>query len=376
MDTADDDSSTPLGLDPGLAAAAEGNATPVAMPEGGSAPVAMGRRLPDPPCSPITGPPARRPGSVRRTSAILMTWPGGWGTQLRMDGRARDLITPAQGGPVVLADDEVHAGIGADRTIEDLAVAPGRPGIGRLVGARAGGGLRAAIGEALPDDLAGGTPLYLLLDDLAGGSLIAGFAWSRWSDQWRDRPQGEDAPPKRTMVGVCSGFRPGSSALGPDGAVHPERRHNVASVPALVDPDDPVGWHPLDPHPPVAMRRARRIDVWFDGDIVRVDAMFRDSCWQPDGAEVSVHEYALAASIGLHSGLVTAVTAEPRVLPFPECPAAADNAGRLVGTPARDLRSEVLNRLRATDGCTHLNDALRALAEVPVLASALSPAGR
>jgi len=35
------------------------------------------------------------------------------------------------------------------------------------------------------------------------------------------------------------------------------------------------------------------------------------------------------------------------------------------------MRTEVLQRLRATDCCTHLNDGLRSLAEVPVLAATL-----
>jgi hypothetical protein len=45
------------------------------------------------------------------------------------------------------------------------------------------------------------------------------------------------------------------------------------------------------------------------------------------------------------------------------------------GTPLRALRREVLDRLRLTDCCTHLNDGLRALAEVPVLVDALSQDG-
>jgi hypothetical protein len=36
-----------------------------------------------------------------------------------------------------------------------------------------------------------------------------------------------------------------------------------------------------------------------------------------------------------------------------------------------DLRQLVLERLRGTAGCTHLNDALRALAEVPHLVALL-----
>ncbi len=61
----------------------------------------------------------------------------------------------------------------------------------------------------------------------------------------------------------------------------------------------------------------------------------------------------------------------PRVLPYVECPGAAPNAAWMAGTDLRTMRSQVLERLRATDCCTHLNDGLRALAEVPVLAAAL-----
>jgi hypothetical protein len=70
------------------------------------------------------------------------------------------------------------------------------------------------------------------------------------------------------------------------------------------------------------------------------------------------------------------VEAEPRVLPFVECPGAAMNASRLLGTPLPELRDRVLAELKGTAGCTHLNDALRALAEVPVLVKHLRAASR
>jgi len=305
-----------------------------------------------------------------------MHWPGGFGTQLRLDGRARDLLTPAKGSPEILALDEYHIGVRTDRTLEDVTVTPSRPGIERLEGARAGAALRSVLAEVAPDDLERGTPLYLILDDIAGATLIAGFAWSRWNDTWM-RPNARGAvmplpaPPRRTMAGICAGFRPGSGALGPDGSSRSDLRHNVAPVPPLADPDDLWSWHELDPHPPVAMRRARRIDVWRYGTSIEVDAMFRDSCWQPDGVEVAVHEYSLTASVDAATGSVVAVEATPRVLPFAECPAAAPNAAWMVGATARQLRSEVLERLRSTDCCTHLNDALRSLAEVPALAATL-----
>jgi hypothetical protein len=277
----------------------------------------------------------------------------------------------------VLAQDEFHIGVGPDRTLEDVEVWPARPGIRSLVGARGGGQLRATLREVAPDELRAGTPLSLLLDDIAGSTLIAGFAWSRWRD-WKEMTApapaaGSDQPEvrRRTMIGICAGFRPGSKALGADGSSHPEMRHNVAGVPPLADPDDPIGWHDLDPHPPVAMRRARRIDTWMQGDSIAVDAMFRDSCWQPDGVEVAVHEYRLDATVDRAGEHLTSVTAEPRVLPFAECPAAAPNVSRLAGAPLRGLRTEVLERLQSTDCCTHLNDALRSLAELPTLVAAL-----
>ena len=41
----------------------------------------------------------------------------------------------------------------------------------------------------------------------------------------------------------------------------------------------------------------------------------------------------------------------------------------MAGTALRAMRREVLDRLRVTDCCTHLNDGLRSLAEVPILAA-------
>ena len=306
-----------------------------------------------------------------------MSWPGGWGTQLRVEGRARDLLTDGRSASKVLAEDAISVGVGVDRTIEDMRSDPPRPSVSGMVGATGGGRLRAVIDAAVPDERQAGSPLYLLLDDLAGATLIAPFAWSRTSDDWmakaaeRIRENPEAARHVRRMEGICAGFRPGSSALSPEGTVRFDQRHNVAEVPPLVSPEDPEGWHELTPPPAVAMRRARRIDLWRAGSDLIIDAMFRDSCWQPDGSEVAVHEYRIDATMEAASGQLTRVSADPRVLPYPECPAAAPNAEWMVGVDARDLRTEVLNRLRGIDCCTHLNDALRALAEIPVLADTL-----
>ncbi|WP_420822400.1 DUF2889 domain-containing protein [Sphingosinithalassobacter portus] len=43
----------------------------------------------------------------------------------------------------------------------------------------------------------------------------------------------------------------------------------------------------------------------------------------------------------------------------------------LIGLPLADLRRETLLRLRGTAGCTHLNDAARALSEAQALVDLL-----
>jgi hypothetical protein len=313
--------------------------------------------------------PARRPGSVRRTSSIDMRWVDGWGSQMRLHGRARDLLTPPDGAAaIVLAEQVMDVGAALDRTIEDITVTPARPGVAGLVGARAGNKLRGMLADAVPDELRDGTPLYLLLDDLAGATLVGGFAFSQWPDKsspfelsLRHKP----STPRRRMEGICTGFQPGASSLNPDGSSR--FTHDTRRVALLPDAADPDAWHRLDEVEEVSMRRARRIDVHVDGGVIWVDSMFQDSAKTPDGGRVAVHEYRLEASADLATGELLTVHADPRVLPYRECPLAAANVHWLLGTPLPELRAVVLERLKGIAGCTHLNDALRALAEVPVL---------
>jgi hypothetical protein len=46
-------------------------------------------------------------------------------------------------------------------------------------------------------------------------------------------------------------------------------------------------------------------------------------------------------------------------------------AARMVGTPVGEFRQAVLDTLVGTVGCTHLNDVLRAFADVPSLIAML-----
>jgi Protein of unknown function (DUF2889) len=323
---------------------------------------------PDQAVSGPAGPaPVRPPRSARRTSSVDMTWPGGFGTQLRLEGNARDAVTFDPTGPPVVVDEaRTSVGIGPNRTIEDIAADGDHPGLQLLVGCRGGGYLRAALDEHLPDERAAGTPLSLLLDDISGTSLIAGFGWSRWVKDWITPPDRVQRP---SMEGVCIGFAPGSSAL-----VEREvnvQTHRTQPVGTLVNPDDPDGWHRLPDLPDVSMRRARRIDVWRDGDLVHIDTAFQDSSGDPDHGRIAVHEYLLRATADAATLTLQTLEIDPRVLPFVECPSARVNAMGMIGTPLVEMRRAVLERLAKTNGCTHLNDALRALAEVPVLLSHL-----
>jgi hypothetical protein len=211
--------------------------------------------------------------------------------------------------------------------------------------------------------------LYLLLDDLSGTSLIAGIAWMRQPvDEPADRPR----PDPPSMESVCIGFRPGATSLIELGRLDRELR--APPVGSLVRADDPDGWHELAELPAVFTRRARFIDVAFDGDDVVTVSGFQDTTCDPDLGRVAIHEYRLRVVADRATMTLRSVEPDARVLPFRECPAAVDTARDLVGAPLASLRQVVLERLARTNGCTHLNDALRALAEVPVLAESLAEA--
>ncbi len=323
--------------------------------------------------------PARPANSIRRTSTIDMRWVGDFGSQLRLTGRARDAVTtdPATP-PITVATAENRVGINAERVIEDIWADPSPgPGLNDLIGHRGGGYLRGAIGTALPELMdgqgkPGPDPLYLLLDDISGASLIANFAWSRWIGDWGDASNFSER--RASMTGVCIGFAPGNSALtqahnGPD-------RDRSKPVPSVVHPNDPDGWHSFtgpdgDDLSAPAMRRARFIDLWRstspNHDTIEVSTGFQDSATDPDHGRVAVHEYRLKATIDTGTMTVATLDVAPHVLPFHECPQAVAKAMTVIGEPVADLRTVVLERLAKTEGCTHLNDALRALAEVPIL---------
>ena len=242
---------------------------------------------------------------------MLMSWPGGLGTELYLQGRARDLHTPTEGAPTVVAQADLTVLTGRERDIQSIEADPDVAGLERLLRVRAGSGLRAAIAAELPGEVEGGTPLYLLLDDLGGATLIAGYTYFRWADVFPEMRSRIENGPQRVMQGTCSGFREGSIALKSDGTLS-HVRQNTARTASLVDPADPLGWHELQEHPVMGMRRARRIDVWANGDLLEIDAWFRDSVWVPEGHEEAIHEYQILGTADRSTGTLLSVRAVPR----------------------------------------------------------------
>ena len=308
----------------------------------------------------------RRPGSIRRTSHIDMHMHG---HELVLDGAARDLVTSTSGTRVVdIATVRAHVDDTGRLATLDIggAVGPTDALIGRLVGV----GFRDAVHAAFPDDTAAGTGLALLLDDLPVAALISGYA-----RLYRGDIPADDAA-QRMKADICSGWRSEGSMMVSVRAGQ--------GVPVTVGPPapsidversaDPLGWHDIGPLPVGAMRRRRLVDIHCADDAWSVAAMFRDTHVDTDGAETVLHEYVLTGSVDPETGVFTSCAAVPRVLPWVECPVAAASAGRLVGQPADSVRDFVRADLRGTSTCTHLNDLLRSLGDVTVLAASLARA--
>jgi hypothetical protein len=317
--------------------------------------------------------PLRRQGSIRRTTSIDSRWPEGRGRDVEMVGRARDLVTPVGGGaPVEVANAGFVITASPQREIISIATDPRHPRDQELVGLRGGGASREALSRVMGDGR--GAPLFQLIDDFAGASLVAGWIWLHWDPEWiarvRNPAVSSPADYRGPKVNICAGFAEGSSAL--DAENHPiVADHRRIGVLPLENPADPEGWHTMEASVGPTMRRARRIDLWRDGASIRVDAGFQDSGDAPGGGRIAVHEYRVHAVIDGDTMLVRSLQALPLILPYRECPAASVNASRMVGQPIGEFRHRVIETLPGVEGCTHLNDVLRALADVPDLAERL-----
>jgi hypothetical protein len=334
---------------------------------------------------------------VRRTTTHDSLRPEGTGGPVTLIAQGRDLYTAADGNATILAAARVDATASSpENVLESMVVDPAEDRLRALVGRRASSGFRRAVDEILPGEADLGTVRYQLLDDMptallvSGYAVLAGFHAAGGEPGGAERLRRHAVPRGRALqqVDMCSGWvSDGVMVSGIAEGIPPY--FEGPAVPDIAGPDagdsDSAGWHAHHPLPPGGMRRRRRIDVWLDTEadgtqVARVESFFRDSYFPassdeaPDGpgpasAERVIHEYSVRAVVATGTESFRSCAATYGALPWPECPGATASAGRLAGTPVAGLRRRVREEFLGVGTCTHLNDTLRALADVgPLIA--------
>jgi hypothetical protein len=303
-----------------------------------------------------------------------MVRPDGLLGPLVLAGRARDMATGPGGVAAVLAASECSARIDftGGRVLTEISTTPGRPALQALLGRPVSSGFRSAVTAADPRLSAEDGLLNLLLDDFPVATLVSGHAiGAGLARQGRTvlslaeatgQPRAERP---RFPRDLCAGFADGGTIMNEVDATGRPPVVTGPPAPPLATGDH-LGWHETGRLPPHAMRRTRRMDV-TPGPLASIDVLYRDSHVDEDGTETIVHEYTVSATVDTSCGVLVSCAATPRVLPWVECPAAALSASRLAGLPVSGLRRHVRDTFLGTSTCTHLNDTLRSLEDIPAL---------
>jgi hypothetical protein len=291
---------------------------------------------------------------------------------IRLVATGRDLRTAPSGQTEVIdaARVELLVAYGQGRRVVTIESDPARPELAALAGGGTAGGFRAAIDSALPGERERGSLVYQLLDDVPTAVLVNGYAVSIALSPAERREVRRGAGSK-VNPDLCAGWRVGGTMMREieESGLPPVFRGPPAGQ--LGPADDPMAWHRIAPLPPTSMRRARCIDVWRDGGTFAVDAFFRDSHVDGEGVEEIVHEYSVRGAVDSMTLRFSDIGAEIGALPYGDCHAAASSAERLVGVPVAELRDRVRRDFTGPATCTHLNDTLRALEDLPALIAAL-----
>ncbi len=338
----------------------------------GFAPEQAGPHAPAPPSAPEL-----RIGSVRRTTTIETVRPPSTGSRTVVRAKALEERRRADGPVERVGAQALSAALSfPGEQIEEIEAEPEVAPVDRLVGQRVGPGFRQLTREILGDRLAVNSLLHHLLDDWAGANLVSGYAMQRRADR-EGTPLRTSAEHLAGSIDICAGWTEDGSILST------VRRTNV--VPTALGPRIPLAVAAVDAipalgaapkgrteQPPVGgTRRRRRLDLWQDGGEYRFEEHFRDSYVEGRDAESVLHEYLVRGTADLRRLVVASIEAEALVLPWRECPRALASAQRIVGWPVADLRARVRDELVGTSTCTHLNDTLRVLADLSVLAAVL-----
>ncbi|BDB42867.1 hypothetical protein Mkiyose1665_43260 [Mycobacterium kiyosense] len=294
---------------------------------------------------------------MRRTSTID-THPGGPGESFA-ELRGRDAVG-TEDGIAVVGQVQIRARL-VDFVVDDIEPTPPDARLDALRGQRVSRGFRAKLGELLPDEVRKASLLHLLLDDWVGAALVSGYGIQHTAISLGIEQKMPPGVADR-MTGICAGFAPEASVVGY------ARQHDV--IPTGRGPVAPAlaGLHEAEPLRARGMRRLRRLDTWPVGDgVVEFDAHFRDSHTDDDLVETIVHEYTVTGTLQESTRTVLSARADVRVLPWQECPGAVESAARIAGMTLTELRDRVRVEFVGTSTCTHLNDTLRAIADLDAL---------
>ncbi len=314
------------------------------------------------PVSPRVAYPPRVPHSVRRVMHLDFEWLEAMNVHVR--GAAHDEVVDAD--LAVQWYDESSIELRTDDGVI-TTVRPDPPAFAPDAFAglhpRSGFGRRAR--EVFPAD---GSTLALLLDDIPGSTVASGYVLAQRREIELSGPTpADDVPrPAARQSDVCSGWRADGTMMLTISAGGPLQLPPAPSV--GLRPEHDGGWPVVD-IPRGGARRLRRIDVVPDpdGTVWHVDAWFRDAFRPPEGDTVGIHEYTLDAVVDARDHRILALTATPHVLPWDECPAAADSVVKLIGQSVDELRTTTTRFLTGIESCTHLSSELRALADLPTM---------
>jgi hypothetical protein len=291
---------------------------------------------------------------------------------LVIDARGRDLVTHRDGSATVADAVELRLVLtGALRAVTEIEASPPAPGLARVVGATVTIGFRKALGALEPPAAPTGSLLHLLLDDLPGAALVAGYGEIQ---SGAVEAKAEVAEAARTHLhlqrDLCAGWAAEGGMMRTAEATGSIPIPPPTVGPPIVRPDDPEAWHRTPPLAAHATRRRRRLDVWpGDEEAVRYEVHFRDTYVGEDGSEGTFHEYSLEGEV--RDGRLATVAATGHVLPWMECPGALGSERRALGLALSELRDLVRRELRGTSTCTHLNDSLRSMADLGTLVELL-----
>jgi hypothetical protein len=305
--------------------------------------------------------PSRDVPSARRVMFLDYDWIDA--VDVRVHGEAHDELTQSDGETTVAnqaaLDVETSGG-----NVASLTIVPDEFDVAPLIGQPLRQGFRSRV-RPLHD--AGGRPLGLLLDDLPGAFIAAGYVLAIGGQIGRATNDADEVPRGFHQADLCSGWRSDGTMM-----LAVKAGEFFPFLPLAPVPERPSGvdW-PARAIPAPGLRRHRRIDVVPRDDAWQVDAWFRDTYRSDDGECGALHEYTVQMTVDASDATLREVLAVPHVLPWPECPAAADAVVKLVGTSIDGLRSSVPKTLRGIESCTHLTNELRELADVPFLVDSL-----